>query len=138
MCRAEAAELRPRAEEFERAGAKLALIGNGWPAMAKDFAQKTGFPPSVAVLTDPSKKSYDLAGFKHSAVLTLLNPKSMLRAARAFREGLRQGRTAGDPFQQGGSLVVRPGGKVVFRHVSWGPGDHAGADTLLAALNTAH
>jgi hypothetical protein len=129
--------LRPRATEFEQAGARLAVIGSGWPAMAKAFAEHVGFPASVAVLTDPGRHAYEAAGFRRSAVLTLLNPRAFVRFIRATLRGFRQGRTAGDPWQQGGALVVRPGGKVAFRYVSWGPGDHASADTLLGALNSA-
>src|SRR5207248_510961 len=44
---------------------------------------------------------------------------------------------AGDAWQQGGALVVQPGGKVTFRYVSLGPGDHPGPTTLLAALKRA-
>jgi hypothetical protein len=126
--------LRPHAEEFEKAGAKLAVIGNGWPAMAKSWAEHNGFPPSVAVLTDPTRKAYELAGLKRSAAATL-GPRAAMNFLRALRRGFRQGRIKGDPWQQGGSLVVRPGGKVVFRHVSSAPGDHAGASTLLGVLN---
>ncbi len=125
--------MRPHADEFEKAGAKLAVIGNGEPAMAKSWARHNGFPPAVAVLTDPARKSYDLAGLERSFAATL-RPAAAVRFVRALRRGFRQGRTRGDPWQQGGSLVVRPGGKVVFRHVSSGPGDHASASTLLAAL----
>ncbi|HET9751737.1 MAG TPA: peroxiredoxin-like family protein [Myxococcales bacterium] len=128
--------MRPHAEEFEKAGARLAVIGNGWPAMARSWAEHTGFPPGVAVLTDPTRKAYDLAGLKRSFAATL-SPAAAVSFVRALRRGFRQGRILGDAWQQGGSLVVRPGGKVVFRHVSSGPGDHASASTLLAALNAA-
>jgi alkyl-hydroperoxide reductase/thiol specific antioxidant family protein len=126
--------LRPHADEFEKAGAKLAVIGNGQPAMAKSWARHNGFPPSVAVLTDPARKSYDVAGLKRSFTATL-KPAAAVSFVRALRRGFRQGRIQGDPWQQGGALVVRPGGKVVFQHVSSAPGDHASASTLLAALD---
>jgi hypothetical protein len=126
--------LRPHAEEFEKAGAKLAVIGNGQPWMAKSWARHNDFPPAVAVLTDPARKSYDVAGLKRSFAATL-KPAAAVSFVRALRRGFRQGRTLGDPWQQGGALVVRPGGQVVFRHVSSGPGDHASASTLLAALH---
>lgn len=126
--------MRPHASEFEKAGANLAVIGNGWPAMAKSWATHVGFPPSVSILTDPSRKAYDLAGMKRSAVLTLLNPKSVVRWARANLHGFRQGKTAGDAWQQGGAMVVLPGDKVSYRYVSLGPGDHPRPETLLAAL----
>ena len=131
------AELRPHADDFEKAGAKLAVIGNGWPAMAKSWATHVGFPPSVSILTDPSRKAYDLAGMKRSALLTLFNPKAIARWLRAKAHGFRQGKTAGDAWQQGGALVVLPGGKVSYRYVSLGPGDHPSPQTLLSALKRA-
>jgi hypothetical protein len=129
--------LRPHADEFAKAGGKLALVGNGWPAMAKSWAEHVGFQPSVAMLTDPTRKAYDLAGMKRSTVLTLFNPLSLARWGLAFLRGFRQGRTAGDAWQQGGALVVQPGGKICWRYVSLGPGDHPSPARLLAALRQA-
>jgi AhpC/TSA antioxidant enzyme len=129
--------LRPHASEFERSGGKLAVVGNGWPAMAKAWAGHVGFAPSVQVLTDPSRKAYDLAGFKRSVALTLLNPLSIARFVRANLHGFRQGRTAGNPWQQGGALVVLPSGKVTYKYVSFGPGDHPSPATLVDALKRA-
>ena len=51
--------MRPHADDFVKAGGKLVVVGNGWPAMAKSWAEHVGFPPSVAVVTDPSRKAYD-------------------------------------------------------------------------------
>ena len=129
--------MRPHAEEFAKAGAKLAVVGNGWPAMAKSWAEHVGFPPTVAVLTDPTRRAYDLAGMKRSAALTLFNPLALARWERARVHGFRQGKTAGDAWRQGGALVVQPGGKVSFRYVSLGPGDHPNPAALLAALKRA-
>jgi len=129
--------LRPQAEEFEKAGAKLAVIGNGWPAMAKSWAAHVGFPSSVAVLTDPSRKAYDVAGMKRSRALTLLSPFAQARWVRARLHGFRQGKLAGDAWQQGGALVVLPGGKIPWRYVSLGPGDHPSPSALLDALKRA-
>jgi hypothetical protein len=125
--------LRPQAEEFATVGARLAVIGNGWPAMAKAFAEKVGFPPSVQLLTDPGRETYRLAGFKRSLFLTL-GPQAWVPLIRALLRGFRQGRTKGDPWQQGGALVVSPRGEVVFRHVSLGPAHHASPNSLLRAV----
>jgi hypothetical protein len=129
--------LRPQAEDFVKAGGKLVVVGNGWPAMAKSWATHVGFPASVAVLTDPSRKAYDLAGMKRSLVLTLVNPRAVARWLRAKAHGFRQGRTAGDAWQQGGALVVLPDGRIPYRYVSLGPGDHPSPETLLTALKRA-
>jgi hypothetical protein len=127
------AELRPHADEIEKAGARLVIVGNGWPAMAKDFAAKAGLPASATLLTDPSLQSYLAAGLKRSALLTL-GPKGLIPFIRTWRKGFRQGRTKGDPWQQGGALVIGRGGQVLFRHVSTGPSDQADPAALLSAL----
>jgi len=125
--------LRSRAAEFEKAGARLAVVGNGWPAMARKFAERNQLPSSMALLTDPSREAYRAAGLRRSALLTL-GPWSWLPFARTLWHGFRQRRTAGDPWQQGGALVVARGGEVLFRHASWHPGDQVSPAALLGAL----
>jgi hypothetical protein len=109
------------------------MIGSGWPAMAKAFAEHTGFAPSVHMLTDPQREAYNAAGLKRSLFATL-GLKGLLNFIRANKKGFRQGRTKGDPWQQGGSLIVKPGGKVIWKYVSEAPGDHVSPEELLAKL----
>jgi hypothetical protein len=135
-CREQVAELRPHADEIEKAGARLVIVGNGWPAMAKDFAARAGLPASATLLTDPSLQSYVAAGLKRSALLTL-GPKGILPWLRARKKGFKQGRIKGDPWQQGGALVIARGGEVRFRQVSSGPSDQADPAALLSALRPA-
>jgi hypothetical protein len=130
------AELRSRADEFERAGAKLAIVGNGWPAMAKDFREKAGLPASVTLLTDPTLQSYVEAGLKRSALLTL-GPRGWLPYLRTLRHGFRQGRLAGDPWQQGGAVVLGPDGRILYRYVSTQPADQPAVAALLTPLRKA-
>jgi len=109
------------------------MIGNGWPAMAKDFAEHVGFPPSVRMLTDPKREAYEAAGLKRSAAATL-GFTGLKNFIRANSHGFHQGRTKGDPWQQGGSLIVKPGGEVAWKYVSQAPGDHVSPDALLRKL----
>ena len=51
-----------------------------------------------------------------------------------MRGGERQGGMQGDALQQGGTFVIRPGGEVVFGHVSKRTGDHADPQKILDAL----
>lgn len=127
------AELRPRVDEFVQAGARLVVIGNGWPAAAKAFAEAAGLPPAFTLYTDPSKKAFDAAGLVRSALATL-SPVALALHIRARVKGFAQGKLRGDPWQQGGALVVAPGGKVLFRHVSLAPGHHAHPGKLLGVL----
>ena len=53
---------------------------------------------------------------------------------RAFRAGFRQARTRGDPWQQGGVLVLDRLGRIAWRHVSETLGEHAEPADVIAAL----
>ena len=130
------AGFRSRAAEFEKAGARLVIVGNGWPAMAKDFAEKAGLPATVTLVTDPSLESYAEAGLKRSVLLTL-GPRGWLPYVQTLRRGFRQGSVKGDAWQQGGAVVVAPSGEVLYRFVSARPADLADPDRLLAALKKA-
>jgi len=126
-------ELRSHAAEFERKGARLVVIGNGWPAMARKFAERNQLPASMTLLTDPSRQAYEAAGLKRGLWRTM-GPQSWMPYVRTLQHGFRQRRTAGDPWQQGGALVIAPDGEVLFRHVSENPGDQASPGQLLAAI----
>jgi len=125
--------LRPHVDELRRKGAEVAVIGNGWPAMAKAFAQEMALPPGMRVLTDPKREAYRLAGFRHGLWSTLA-PAAILDNLRARKKGFRQTKTAGDPLQQGGTLVIAPGGEILFRHASARQGDHPPPEQVVAAL----
>jgi AhpC/TSA antioxidant enzyme len=126
------AELRPHLKEAHRKGANVAFIGNGLPPMAKGFAQRMGLDGDALVLTDPRRESYRRAGFRRGLWATL-GPRALLKLIPAlFRFGPR--RIQGDPWQQGGTLVVAKGGEVRFRYVSAFQGDRPAPRDVLAAL----
>jgi hypothetical protein len=86
-----------------------------------------------ALLTDPSLRTFNAAGMKHGRLRTF----SLAAAAptiRALREGFRQSRTMGQPWQQGGALVLARGGEVLYSYSSDDPGDHPPLEKVLAAL----
>ncbi len=116
--------------EFEEAGATLVAVGNGSALMARDFQER--FEVKIPLYTDPSRRSYELAGLKRSALFFGL--QTMKRGRRAKAAGFRQGRVAGDPWQQGGDVIISPEGEMLYARASEGPGDHAPIDELLAAL----
>jgi AhpC/TSA antioxidant enzyme len=126
------AELRPHLEEARRKGANVAIIGNGLPAMAKGFAARMALGPETLLLTDPRRESYRRAGFRRGVCATL-GPRAWPKLLRALsRFGFR--RVQGDPWQQGGTLVVGKGGDVLFRYVSRRQGDRPEPRDLVGAL----
>lgn len=114
-------------------GARLVVIGNGWPAMAKSFAAHAGLPGTMTLLTDPTRESYRAAGLQRGVLMTL-GPRGWRAFIRTWKKGFRQGRTAGDPWQQGGALVIAKGGEVLYRHLSTGPSDQADPRVLISSL----
>lgn len=111
--------------------ANVIVIGNGSPSFIEGFRDQTGW--TGPVYTDPSLAVYKVAQLKRSVGATL-DPRSLGAAFRAFRTGSRQGRTQGDQWQQGGTLVVAPSGEVRYHHASDRPGDNARAAQIIAAL----
>ncbi|TMA22800.1 MAG: hypothetical protein E6J85_03645 [Deltaproteobacteria bacterium] len=129
------AELRPHVDALRTQGT-VAVVGSGFPAMAKAFSERMGLPKDLPVLSDPKREAYQLAGFTRSIGSTF-SLRALFNHLRARRKGFRQGRLAGDPWQQGGTLIVAPSGEVLFEYRSKGPGDHAAPERLVAALRGA-
>ena len=116
---------------IHEAGAELVIVGNGTPEMARAFREDLGL--EVPLYTDPTRRTYALAGFKRG-VLATFSAKGVAHAARAWRKGFRQTATRGDPLQQGGLLVVDPGGRILYAHRDNEAGDLASNEDVLAAL----
>lgn len=130
FCREQVAGFRSRADELKRAGVKLFFIGNGTATMAKDFHQFMEIP-ELPVWTDPKRQTYAHLGFKRGW-LSVLDGAVFKYGLRAMQAGFRQGRTQGDPVQQGGVLVVKRGGAVVYGYASAQAGDHPPIDEVIA------
>ena len=116
--------------DIEAAGGALFAIGNGSALMARDFAEK--FEVDFPLYTDPSRKTYQLAGFKRSALFFGLD--TFKNGRRARRAGFKQGAVSGDPWQQGGEVIVAPGSELLFSQASSGPGSHTPIEVLLEVL----
>jgi len=135
FCREHPAEFRPHQEELKGLGARLVFVSTGTPAMARDFREQQRVTASIWV--DRRRATYRHLGFKRSPGSTLFSPAILKHAWRALRKGFRQGATQGDPWQQGGVLVVRRGGEAVFCFASAQAGDLASMEDVLAATRAA-
>ena len=124
--------MRAHSETIASLGARLVIIGNGKPWQARAFLED--HPIDALVLVDPDMTAYAAAGLKRSFVSTLMNAGSMKHAWRAYKGGFRQGRMAGDPWQQGGGFVVTPDNRVHFQYISQEAGDHPDPLEIIEAL----
>lgn len=123
---------REIAGELERSGAEMSVIGNGQPSFIDGFRDKAGYRGPL--YTDPGRRTYRALGFRRGVRAAALNLGTVRAAVGAYREGFRQTRTAGDPWQLGGVLVVRPGGEIAYEYASEFAGDHPEASAIAAAL----
>ena len=133
LCREQVAELRPHLPALHDAGARLVVIGSGAPHFVAGFRELLDLPPEIVVLCDPELASYRLLGFRRGAGSTL-GYRAVKHGLRALRAGFRQGKTMGDAYQQGGVLVVLPGGQIAYHYASEVAGDHPPPQAIVGAL----
>jgi hypothetical protein len=123
--------LAGRLAEIRAAGAELVFVGNGSPDQAARFA--AGEVPGCTVLTDPSLAAYRALGMVRG-VLPTLGPASIAVGVGAALRGRRQSALQGDPWQQGGLLLLGTGGRVLFVQRNRNAGDRPDLDSALRAL----
>ena len=131
FCREQVRAFRAVLPEIERRGARLVFVGNGGLHHLQQFVSEEHI--TVPAFTDPALRTYRAIGAQ-SGVLRTLGPQSLRASLRALRTGVRQGAVQGRPFQQGGVLVVLPGDRIVFTHLSRTAGDHPAVDAVLRSL----
>jgi hypothetical protein len=124
--------LREREDDFKQKGARLAAIGLGDAAYARQFREDTKI--GFSLLIDERRQAYKAIGLGKATLLHLLRKDNALARKRAKAGGHRQHKLGKDPFQLGGSFVFAPGNVDRFVHVSQTFGDNASPADLLAAL----
>ena len=123
--------MRDHLDEIRDLGAELVVVGNGTAGFAAAFRED--FELDGPIFVDPELRAYRAAGLRRGRA-EALSPRLPLQAWRALRSGARQTSVQGDPWQLGGTLVIRPGGELTYRHVARDAGDHAPVEETLAAL----
>ena len=130
-------QLHRHREEFEEAGARLAVIGQGTPRHAEHFVEEYGLD-GMQVLVDPDRKTYRAAGAKIATVDELWHPRIVARAAKITAgERLVQGRTQGHAAQLGGVLVVARDGRIAWARMADDASDNPPTEEVLKAAREA-
>ena len=124
-------QLHREVDRIHAAGAELVVIGNGAPHFIAGFRELTGYDGPL--YTDPSLATFQAAELKRG-VGTVLNIRALVPTLKAFGRGAKQGLMQGDTWQQGGVLVIAPGGEIRWHHASDRPGDNATAAQIIKAL----
>lgn len=131
FCREQIAALRPLQEPIRVLGAELVLIGHGTVAQARAFRDEAH---PIPLFTDPTRQAYCAVGMRRSW-RSVLTAGVLKRSLRARQRGFHQSSVAGDPFQQGGVVIVEPTGVERYRFISREAGDHPRPADILDALN---
>jgi peroxiredoxin len=135
LCREQVEKAKPRVREIRDAGGDLVVVGTGGPSFSRAFQEDMKIS-DVRVYSDPDRRAYDLAGFRRG-LLTLFHPRAVLNYVRAFLAGYRYTGIQGDPLQQGGVLVVRPDGEIVFRFAGKASGDAPDFEEVVSSVRAA-
>ena len=124
-------QLRRDEDKLRAAGAELVVIGSGAPSFALGFRETVDY--HGLLLCDPELATYQAAGLERGLLRTM-SVRSVGKMFGALKQGFKQGRTQGDQYQQGGVVVIRPPGRMIYRYVSQRSGDHPANEEVLAAL----
>lgn len=130
FCREQAARFSDWVDEFDSRGVTVIGVGSGNASMAADFV--ASHQPRFSVYCDPKRRLFDAFGMHRNLGLGL---RSAGYALRALRSGHWQGRTAGDPWQQGGVALLDAAGRAVWTRAYHVAGEEIALPSLLAALD---
>lgn len=135
ICREGAVQLHRERETVAARGAGLFYVGNGDTQFAHEF--KNALRLEAPVYVDPTRESYRALGMRHGIAVTVGSAASWKKTLRALRSGFHASAGQGDPWQNGGLLVVRADGSIAFKHIDESAGDHASISDVLASLDDA-
>jgi hypothetical protein len=126
-------------EKFAAAGVRLAVVGQGTPAHARDFLESREVD-GLELYVDTERATYKAAGTKMAGAEGLLSPKVGLKAARTvLRSRVVQAPSyyGGHPAQLGGVMIVKPDGSVPYFHLADDAGDNPPNSEVLEAARAA-
>ena len=127
-------QLRDDRERFERAGARVVLIGLGPHTRARLFCDERHVP--FECLSDPTQEAYRAYGLGRGRNVQLFGPQLLLRYARAvLRRDVDGARLSGDDYRQmPGVFVIDRGGVIRYAHRNRDVADNPTNEDLLQAL----
>ncbi len=118
-------------DSFSQKNSELAIIGSGAYTNIVEFKKITGY--SGILLTDPSRKSYELLGFS-SNIGGLFGMKTLAKGFSALRQGVMPGLLQGGALQLGGSIILDQDGSVRYHFQSNEAGEDVPVEEMLGTL----
>ena len=123
-------------KEFDAAGVRLVVVGQGRPPDAVEFMRKLDVDLPMYVSGD--RAAHRAAGAKVGTMGELLGPRSVLKGIRrSASDRVVQGKIVGHAAQLGGVLIVKPDGSIPYVHLAEDASDNPPNDEVLAAARDA-
>lgn len=132
-CRVHAMQMVDKKAEFDAKGVQIIFIGNGQAHFISKFKENLNIPEAV-IYTDPGLESFRAAGFKRGFLVSH-GPQSIANIAKLAVRGHTPGIPApgaGDMWQLGGVLFIRPPGTLGYQFISEAQGDFPPENDLQA------
>jgi peroxiredoxin len=126
------AQLSARKSDFEKAGARVVLVGMGTSAECSAFQKKFHVPFSM--ISDPDRALYRQFNLQRMSPMGVFSPTLALKSIAVMARGYSVGKPQGDVLQLAGVFVLDTNGRIIFSHRSDNPASHASPDAVLEAL----
>ena len=110
----------------------MTAIGTGGRNYAKAFIEDERVP--FPVLLDEDGTAAEIVGTGSIGATTLVKPSQIAAGMRSFTGGHRQKKAGRRPLQLGATVVIAPGGAILYEDREDFAGDHADIDEVIAAL----
>lgn len=121
-----------RRSDFEKAGARVVLVGMGNSVECAAFQKKFHVP--FPMISDPDRALYRQFKLERMPLLGVFSPTLALKSIAVIARGHKIGKPQGDVLQLAGVFVLDTQGRIFFSHRSDNPADHVAPGAILEAL----
>lgn len=128
------AQLRDKAEDFEKTPVRVVLVGMGSPKESKAFIKRFQIP--FPLICDPKRSLYGAYGLKRMGFLDFISPSLAIKSLSAVAQGNLAGMPEGDIKQLAGVFIIDASGVIKYRHLSADPADFPPAEDVLTAAKS--
>lgn len=135
QCKEMLDELSQGKQALEKAGLGIAVITQGTPEAAAEFARQHA--PGLLLLADPERKAYRAYGLERGNLFqTFLNPKVWSAVSRAGQKGYKvePPPPGQDAMQMSGTFIISQEGKIELPYYYDDIADHPPLELLLGGV----
>jgi len=137
-CQLQMAALQPLQGALAASQVRIIFISTSTPLQTQEFLKKSVVQFPGDLFSDPTLNIHKLFKLKRGIWQSLVTPLwpgfkqyGIMGIIEGFRLGLEFSNLVGDSWQQGGTFVLSPEGRVMFGHTEDYPGDWKAMDQAL-------